>query len=452
MKRALGILLALSLLPLRLAGQETLTMEKAVATAVELNQSIQGARHDLESSSWGTKNAYSNFLPKVSFDAGFTRIDPETDNRANASLEFIRGSAGALGLPSSALANLRPFSYRDTYISGLTVVQPLYNGGAEIVGAKAAGAMETRSEYSYKDTEQDVIARVRIAYYNVLSAQEMVALATETVERSKRYLESTRRREDLGSRTKTDVARWEVQLASDEGNMIKAQNYLAISRLQLNEAMGVDLYKNYQLTPEAVDPDSVLTEADPGPRLTFADLEGHPAWSVMDANLQLAEAGVDKSWTAFKPRINMAFQYGWERNNTMAMDGYRPWALALTVSIPIFNGFGDFAELQKAKADLGKAQTQVESYRRGMLLQATNAQLSVRAARQRTDVGRKAQQQALDVLNSVTRRYESGGASNVDLIDAQTAYTAARVEFVTAMYDYYVAKVQLARATGRVSL
>ncbi len=128
------------------------------------------------------------------------------------------------------------------------------------------------------------------------------------------------------------------------------------------------------------------------------------------------------------------------------------WALALTVSLPIFNGFGDYANLQRAKADLDKAQTQVESFRRGMLLQATHAQLSVRAAKQRTEVARKAQQQALDVLNSVTRRYESGGASNVDLIDAQTAYTAARVEFVTAMYDYYVAKVQLARATGRVGL
>jgi outer membrane protein TolC len=50
----------------------------------------------------------------------------------------------------------------------------------------------------------------------------------------------------------------------------------------------------------------------------------------------------------------------------------------------------------------------------------------------------------------VTRRYESGGASNVDLIDVQTAYTAARTNYISAVYDYLIAEVQLARATGRV--
>ena len=465
MKPVLLIVALLCWLPVRSASQETLTIERAVTTALELNQSLRGAQHDLESTGWGKKNAYSNFLPRVTVDAGLTRIDPETDQRANAALDFIRASAGALGIPSSMLANLKPFSYRDTYSTGVTIVQPVYNGGAEIVGVKAANALEEKSEYSYKDTEQDVIARVRTSYYNVLSAQELVSLMRESMERTKRYVETTRRREELGMRTRTDVARWEVQLASDEGSLIKAENLLSLARLQLNEVMGVDLNREYTLAPVVDAADTVsATAAGSGPllaslggmpaepQLSFADLELHPSWQAMDANLRLAETGVDRSWTAFQPRVNVAFQYGWERNSTLRLDGYKPWALALSVSFPIFNGFGDYANLQRAREDYDRAQSQVASFRRGLLLQATNARLNVRAARQRIEVARKAQQQALDVLNAVTRRYETGGASNVDLIDVQTAYTSAKVNFITSLYDYYVANVQLARATGTITL
>jgi outer membrane protein len=446
------------------AGQELLTLDNAVTTALELNQTLRGARHDVESSAWGKRNAYTNFLPKVSLDAGVTRIDPESDRRANAALDFIRASAGALGIPSSALADLQPFSYRDTYAAGLTVIQPIYNGGAEIVGLRAAGALQEKSEYSYNDTEQDVITRVKIAYYSQLGAQELVSLATESVERTRRYLETTRHREELGMRTRTDVGRWEIQLAADEGGLIKAQNLLASARLQLNEVMGVPLDREYSLQNIAASGDTVFagTAAPPQllaslhdiaapPGITAADLVTHPSWQMMNANLRLAEIGIAKSWTAFQPRINAAFQYGWERNSTVALDGYRPWALSLSVSFPIFNGFGDYTNVQRAHADYDRAEAQVESFRRGLLMLATNAQMNVRAARQRIDVAMRGQRQALDVLNSVTRRYETGGASNVDLIDVQTAYTSAKVNFITAVYDYYIAAVQLARATGKVA-
>ena len=34
-----------------------------------------------------------------------------------------------------------------------------------------------------------------------------------------------------------------------------------------------------------------------------------------------------------------------EKNNTLKLDGIRPWALALQVSYPIFNSFGDYTNL-----------------------------------------------------------------------------------------------------------
>jgi outer membrane protein TolC len=264
-------------------------------------------------------------------------------------------------------------------------------------------------------------------------------------------------------RTKTDILRWEVQLASDQGNLINAGNFLAASRLQLNEVIGVDLNTAYDIqvidfsdtvAAETLPQGSLLASAgaasDATPVTAFP-LDDHPAVRMMEANLNLAAVGIEKAEVNFKPRINLGFSYGFEQNNTLKLDGIRPWAVSLSFSLPVFNGFGDYTNVQKARAEYQRTEAQAESYRRALQLQASSAELAVRAARQRIEIARKSKQEAAEVLESVTRRYESGGASNVDLIDVQTAYTSARTNFITAVHEYYVAKVQFARATGTVT-
>lgn len=447
-------------------AQERLTLDGAVLTALERNQMLRGSAYDRDAAQWGKLNAVTNFLPRVELSGGLTRIDPASERRANAAIDFIRAAAGAIGIPPSALSEIKPFAYRDTYAADVTVVQPIYNGGAEIAGLKAANALRDRSEFAYLDTEQDVIARVKTSYYNVIKSEAIVALAKDAVGRTTSHLETTRRRADAGQRTRTDVLRWEVQLASDEGNLVNAENGLAASFLQLNEVMGVDLQTHYILE-NPVPADSVVPVAPtwlalnaPGGSGAGKDvsvifeelLANHPSMRVMETNLRLADAGVSQSWVNFKPRINLAFQYGWEKNNTIALDGITPWAFSLQIKYPIFSSFGDYANLQKASAEYSRAESQVQSYRRGLMLQATAAELGLRSARKRIDIARKGQEEAREVLASLTRRYETGGASNVDLIDVQTAYTGARANYITAVYDYYIADLQLARATGMIKL
>lgn len=432
-------------------AQTKLTLDAAVATALEQNQMLRAAAFDRDAGDWGKLNAITNFLPKVELSGGVTRIDPASERRANAAVDFIKSAAGSLGIPQEYLSEIKPFAYRDTYAADITVIQPIYNGGAELVGLSAANAAQDRSEHAYRDTEQDVVATVKIAFFNVLKAEELVALAGEAVARSTRHLEMTRRRADVGQRTKTDVLRWEVQLASDEGNRVNAENGLSLARLQLNNAMGVSTDARFELEQPALSEAAVPAPMAAETGVPEGFLDRHPSMQLMQANLRLADAGVDAAWVNFKPSINLAFQYGWEKNDTPALDGIKPWALALQMKWPIFNSFGDYTKLQKASAEYNRTEAQVESYRRGLLMQATGAELNLRSARKRLEITRKAEQEAQDVLDAVTRRYETGGASNVDLIDVQTAFTSAKAAQITAAFDCRIAEVQLARALGRVT-
>lgn len=462
MKKSILFLLLGSVLTAR--GQEVLTIQQAIDIALERNHTILSAEYDLSAARWGKWNSVTNFLPKVELSSSGTRIDQDTYLRANASIEFIKLGASALGLPPEALENIKPFAYLNSYETNISVIQPVFNGGLEIVGLSAAGSIKERSEYSYLDTRQDVVAKIKTTYLNVLKAEELVALATESLERTKRYVETTKRRAELGSRTQTDVLRWEVQYSADEANLITANNYLALAKLQLNDLMGVDLHKEYTLE-KIVQAESATTmqfdtvfagnSASLGglgesAQINFDRLSGHPSMMVMMSNLDLASVNVSKEWTNFLPRINFIYQYGWERNGSIALDGIRPWALTLSVRYPIFSSFRDFTSLERSYAEYYRAEEQIESFKTGLVMQATNAQLNLNTARKKIETTRKGLRQALDVLNSVTRRYESGGASNIDVIDVQTAYRSAKTNYITAVYDYYISEIQFERATGTI--
>jgi outer membrane protein TolC len=436
------------------AAQGQLTMDAAVQTALQRNQTLLGAQYDRDAARWGRLNAVTNFLPKVEISGGVTRIDPASERRANAAVDFIKLAAGTFGIPQEALSEIKPFAYRDTYAADIIVVQPIYNGGAEIVGLTAANAMEDRTISALQDTEQDVVAKVKSAYLGVLKMEELVGLSRESVARTQRHLDLTKRRADVGMRTTTDVLRWQVQLASDEGTLIQAENGLAGARLQLNEAMGVDLNAAFTLDRSVLG-DSAATIAAPllvpeESPITADMLTMHPSMRTMDAGLRLADAGIGQAWINFKPRINVAFQYGWEKNNTLKLDGITPWALALQVKFPIFNSFGDYTNLQKAHAEYARTESQVETGRRGLVLQATFARMNVRSAQKRLEITHTGEREAREILDAITRRYEAGGASNVDLIDVQTAYTVARANAITAIYDYHIAAIGLARAMGTI--
>lgn len=434
-------------------AQETLTVDRAVELALRQNNSLRAASSALEASTWNSRQAYTNFLPRVELSGSLTRIDNESEARANAAVDFIRAAAGSLGLPPSLLADLRPFAYRETYATDITVVQPIYNGGMELAGVKAAGARRDHSEQSFREAEQALIAGVRIAYYSVLKDRALLSVAGESADRTRRWLEMMERREVLGQRTPTDVLRFRVQLAQEEGNVVLAGNRLASSRLLLNDLMGEPLdavYVPEEIVPLDLDSGSVPL---PGPGILPGEdtvLADHPSLLAAEAGVRLAEAGVSQAWTRFQPRVNLAFQYGWERNNTIGLDGIRPWALALTVNWPIFNGFGDYANLRKTEAEAAAVREQSESYRRGIRIGAEEAALSLEAARKRVEIAATGLREAGRVLESMSRRYDLGSASNVDLIDAQTANTQARTAYVTAVYDTFITTALLERARGAV--
>lgn len=437
-------------------GAETmpavLTLGQAVAAAMEQNLTIVGARSGVESAKWGARRAYANWFPKVEMTGGVTRLNDETLRLANAPIDFIRNSPG---IPAEIRDNIRPSVYKDTYSTGFAVVQPIYNGGLERAGIHAARTLQTKARHELQDTEEEVILRTKSAYLSALKAEEMVKLSRETEKRTLAYLESTQRGVQAGTRRTVDVLRWEVQAAQDRENLVQATNGLAMARTALNELMGVDLDACYTLEELKIasteSPSDTLPPAQPASTagLDPAFLSRHPAALAVGDLVALQATRLESAKSGFKPRANMAFSYSWEKNDTPALDGTSTWSTSLLVSLPVFSSFGDYASIREARADLSRARSTKEEVERQLQMRARNAELAINAALERVAAARKGIEAAQANLETVTRQYDSGVASQITVLDAATAAFSARAALIAAKYDVAIAGAELDRAIGK---
>ncbi|MCD6336410.1 MAG: TolC family protein [Candidatus Latescibacteria bacterium] len=417
---------------------KTLSLEQAVRIGVEHNLSLRAARQDLETSKWGLRQAYSNWLPKVEIASGYTRLDDETVRRANVFVDMGR----QMGIDPS---DLKPAAYRESYSTNVTVIQPIYNGGAEWSGIRMARAARKISRYALQDTEQETTLRIKRAYFNALKAQEMVALAKEATASTEQHLTQVRRKLEVGSGNRADVLRWEVQLAQDQGNVVEAENGLAISKAALNEAMGLALEEAYRLVPVSMDEIEENVSDDP----VAPSVAAHPGVRTMQASVEFQQASVRMAQSGFQPKVNMAYNRSWEQDDDIQLDGDKTWSVSVQVSLPIFNSFGDYSGVRKAKAEKRKTEMTAKRVEKGILLQATSASLNLKAAKTRIRIARKGVEQAEENLRMVQNMYDVGTLSNMDLIDTQLARNGARANLINAVYDYYIAEAELERALGR---
>ncbi len=118
------------------------------------------------------------------------------------------------------------------------------------------------------------------------------------------------------------------------------------------------------------------------------------------------------------------------------------------MSKPLFDGGQARASTRQAEAALEKAQLAAEHVEDAIELEVTQAALAVNAARQKLKTTQATVDQAVEGLRIAQLRYENGVGTQVEVLDAQVALTAARTNNVNAQYDFQVALARLWSAMG----
>jgi outer membrane protein TolC len=417
-----------------------LSLGEAVTTALEKHSALRVAEHQHAAAVAGVDQALAGFFPRVDFSEGFTR----SDNPVYAFGSLLnQGRFTAADFAVDKLNNPGAINNWRTNLAGSV---PLFLGGRTVLGYRQAQLGRDAADQGRARAEQEVIFGVVRAYAGVLLSREALAAVEASVRTAEANLAAAEARYDAGIVVASDALAARVRLARLREEAIAAANQLRLAGAALNEAMGLPLNRPHRVGGR------LELAASAHERLEGLDalaLTNRPDYRQVELEVQRLEKEILRAKGALLPTMHVMGNYE-INNNNFASNGQDNWSVGVVLNLNLFNGGADRARIAEAQANHQRAVAQRERIANAIALEVHEAFLAHRTARERVAVAREAVAQAEESLRIVRDRYEAGLTTIVELLDSETALTAARTNVTRTLYDATVSQARLDLSLGRL--
>ena len=412
-----------------------LSMKRAVEIALAPDGSTRSAlaQESIEQAKDRVAEARAALLPNLD-----TTI---RENRQTTNLKAY-GFAFNLPIPGFSIPTIvGPF---DVFDARASAQQSVLNFST-VRKYQASKATLAATKFDNDATRSQVSDEVARAYLACLRADSDRDTGRANVELSQALLEQARRVQTAGTGTGIEVTRAEVQLANDRQGLIRAENNRTRAVLQLLKSMGLHLDSSIEFTDKLV-----YKPIDPASSETLLE-QARKARFELKTQQQREEAA-RLSQSAVKseslPSIGATADYGAIGTDVAAARA--TYTLGVSLRIPVFDGGNRAARREESFSQYRQEQIRTKDVGQQIELQVRTALESLRSASAEVDASREGLSLAENELAQARRRYDAGVATSVEVTDAQTRLQRARDNQVIALYDYNVARLDLATATGTI--
>lgn len=405
------VAVALSSFPARTQDTlQVLTLEQAVQMSLSADPSVVAAESGISNARASLQQARGAFLPSLNLSSTY-------GNSSNERLDTNSGNR----VSESYTANTQ-FSYE------------LYSGGRRGAERRAARAEVEAAQAGLISQRYTAVLATTEAFYAAAAAEEVLGAARQREERANQQLSFARTRLEVGTATRSDVLRAELEVGNARIAVIDAEAGVRTSRLELGRRTGVG-------TAVRPAPTALPSEAPtlPAPeRLAVVAVERSPDVLAAEADLRASQAATRASYSTYLPSLRATAGYDWFSFEFPPSE--RSWSVRLTASLPVFNGFQREAGITRARAAQRTAEASARDAAVAARTEAATAAEEVRAAGERAAVTGRAVQLAREDLEVQQERYQLGAttilelqASQVTLADAEVAAVRARQALATAL-------------------
>lgn len=420
--------------------REVLTLDGAVAGALEKNHLLQAAAAAEGAALAQTEEARAMRLPRVEL----TEMAMRTTNPVYVFGNLLGQRAfGPANFAPSFLNEPPPFNNWNTKLS---VNQPIWTGGKIKNGVAAAEQGQEAVRQDRERTRQQVVHQVVEAYTGAVLAQAHLKVAREALETAKAHVTLVKDLREAGLVVQSDLLQAQVRQSEMEEMVARAEAAVAVSRSALNLAMGEDLD-----TPQSF-PDEIEIPALGDVQvtaLTEEALSRRPDLKAAQARRTAADRMIQIARAGFLPEIGASGNWEANREDFIGRDGDN-WSLILAARFTVFDGQATRARVRRAQHQKEQADQFTELLVQAVGLEVRQSYHQLKAASAALEQARQAAGQARESLRIVEDRYKEGLTTLVELLGAQTALTGAGTREVAAQREVLLAKAGLDLATGRL--
>jgi len=412
------------LLPLSASGEtittgEELTLQRAVDIALKNQPSILAARSTVRANEATIGQAQANYYPQLAASGSYSRVSSATNNT------WTTDTSGKY----------------NQYTSNMGLSQTIFDFGKTPTQVNINSLNTESSRFDLNNTLDTVVFNVKQAFYNVLQAQRNRDVADESVKQFQQHLDQAQGFYSVGTKAKIDVTKAEVDLSNAQLNLIKAENQIKLSRVTLNNAMGIPNSPDYSLQDSLSYTKYGLSFEDALSRVYVqrSDLQS------MIKKKEAAKASIDLARKGYFPVLTGSANYGYSGTNFPVTDG---WNYGVSLSFPLFSGFDTKYQVAQAQANYDTLRANEQSLRLDIYSQVQQGYLTLREAEESIGTSELTVQQAKENVELATGRYQAGVGSPLEVTDALVGLNNAQVAYTQALTDYKNAQASIEKAIG----
>lgn len=412
-----------------------LTLQEAIALALEKNPTFQIAKADVEKSESQIREAYGLAMPTIEGSLQYTR-------NLKKPVFFLPD----FNNPNSGKVTPIEIGSNNSYTASLSLTQALFS---KTVGT----ALEVAEVYQDYTTEgvsasrSQTILDVKKAYYGLLLARRMQTVIGKVFQLTEANYQNVKAMYEQGLASEFDQLRMSVQLANMKPSVVQADNGVRLAELNLKNTIGI------LETPVPVDDfDFAVLPDDQIQRGETAAVQMNPTIRQLQHQKSLLEKNKEIKEAGYWPSL---YGFGTWQTQTQSEDfkfGSYTWVesayIGLNLSIPIFSGFQTTAQVEQADLEVRKMDLTISQVQKTITLGVRNAALKMSEARERVEAQQAAIGQAEKALSIAEIRFKSGVGMQLEVLDAQVALSQTLTNHAQAVYDYLVARADWEQLVG----
>jgi outer membrane protein len=296
--------------------------------------------------------------------------------------------------------------------------------------------------------ENDLLARLTQAYFDVLAAQDVLTTTQANKKALAEQLASAKRNFEVGNATITDTREAQARFDLATAQEIAATNDLRVKKIALDQLVGrTDVKPSPLVTPANLD------TLAPGQMDDWvAQTATAPAVRKAEVGLKVARLEIDKAkaghWPTLDAVANLSRTKLDSNSASASASSGTTAAIGLELNLPLYAGGAIQNRVKEVLVLADKAERDVDNARRSVALATRQAYSGVQSGLAQVKAYEAAEASAKLALEATQLGYRVGVRINKDVLDAQTALSATQKDLFKARYDVIVGSIRLKQAAG----
>ncbi len=411
-----------------------LTLEEAIATAMQNNYNILLAKNDSVSAAIDYSYKNAAFIPRLNGNIG--TVWNNNDQKQILSDGTKRESSG---LKSNNIT------------AQLALNWTLFDGLKMFATRDKVEQYVKLGELGIKNNIINTVASVITTYYNIVRQKQQLKAIEEQMSLSEERVKLAQYRLDIGVGTKPDVLQGKVDLNAQKAARLRQQTLIEQLKEELNQAMNVKPTANYDVS------DSIPLNTG----IALGDIQnsieaGNPSLLIAKKNIDIAGFTLKERKAERFPVVafNSAYNFNRNKNQTVLntfstlFNRTRGFNYGLTATIPILNNFNNKRLIQQAQLDIKYQQLVYDNQKSLINLSVINAFKDYEQQKKALALEEENILLAKENVDIIFQVYKLGSTTYIQLREAQKSLEDAYNRLIAARYNTKLAETELLRLKG----